>query len=128
MYKIAVSRFFQAQHQLPDSEDLLTKGCANNHGHTFLAKVIAFGDNKRHGMVVDYRGIKNKIDIFDHNSVNDIFKQNSFDEPATSENIAKFIFESIAKEYPDLKDLEVSICEGYQGEESSSWVTYYGEQ
>ena len=35
MYKLEVNRFFDAAHDLPDSENLITKQCTNLHGHTY---------------------------------------------------------------------------------------------
>ena len=36
-FKLSISIFFDAAHQLSDSEDLFTKRCASLHGHTYHA-------------------------------------------------------------------------------------------
>ena len=126
MFKLQVNRMFDASHQLPDSDDLITKACARYHGHTYFVKVFFDSKkNKRHGMVVDFKGIKNIIDILDHQFINNIFRENRFYVPATAENIAKFLYLRIHSVYKDLKNLEVAVCEGYKGEENSSWAIYY---
>lgn len=127
MHKVRVTRFFEAAHKLADSEDLITKQCARLHGHTYHA-IVTFDSKKtfRHGMTVDFRGIKDIIDVLDHRYINDIFSEDlifQYEQP-TAENIAVFIHEKIKKEYPDLSNLSVSICEGYKGAGHSSYVTY----
>src|SRR3990167_2423140 len=130
MHKIIIKRFFDAAHQLPDSNNLITKQCASLHGHTYLVEVSCKGANKRSGMVVDFKAIKEVIDILDHKYINDIFIEHGFGEkntisdinyiyPSTAENIAKFLYEKIRKEYPDLDEVSVRLCEGYKGEEVS---------
>ena len=125
MYKLEIKRFFDAAHRLNDGPDLVTKACARLHGHSYLC-AVTFQSNKadRNGMVVDFKAIKNIIDIFDHQFVNEIFLQNNIHEEATAENIAKFIWDKISIQYPDLESLKVSICEGYKGPDNSSWASY----
>lgn len=115
--QIEVIRFFEAAHKLPDSPDLLTKQCARLHGHTYCAKVTARGDVQDSGMVVDFTGIKQIIDKFDHQFLNDFFAA----IPATAENIALRIKHDIESIYPHLT-VSVQLAEGYKGE-STSWVT-----
>lgn len=127
MYKLIVNRFFDASHQLPDSEDLVTKACAQYHGHTYLARVTFESEkNDRHGMVVDFKAIKNVIDLLDHRFINDIFSKypEFLGVPPTAENIARFIHTEIRNQISGLVDLKVGICEGYKGEEASSWSYY----
>lgn len=126
MFKLTINRFFDASHELPDSEHLYTKACASYHGHTYLARITLEGENNRGGMVIDFKAIKIIVDMFDHKFINNVFKENDFDEPSTAENVAKFIFEEILLRHPYLRNVEVSICEGYKGETSSSWSTYNG--
>jgi len=127
-FKIEVKRFFDAAHQLPDSEDLITKKCANLHGHTYHVKVSISGPNDRAGMVLDFSGVKQIIDILDHRYINDVFKEDVdwANVPSTAENIAQYIYERIKLQYDDLVVEEVAVCEGYKGPESSNYVVYYG--
>lgn len=124
--KLQLNHFIHAAHQLPDSEDLVTKECARLHGHTYLVKVEIESpalDNKRSGMIVDFKAIKNIINILDHRFINDVFKEYNFNEPTTAENIAKFIKMKIGGDLSFyFSDITVGVCEGYKGEESSCWV------
>ena len=127
--KLTIRHFFDAAHQLPDTEHLITKGCANLHGHTYAVKIEFDGDSKdlKGGMVVDFKGIKNIVDILDHRFINDVFMERNFPYIASSEYISRFIYEEILMKYPYLQNLVVSICEGYKGEERGSWTTYDGK-
>lgn len=130
MFKMTIKRHFDAGHQLPDSEHLVTKACARLHGHSYLCEVSFLSeDNKKGGMVVDFKAIKNIIDELDHQFINDVFKKNGFLHESTAENIAKYIHKRINEEFNSdvefyLIDLEVGIAEGYKGLEYSSWVWY----
>lgn len=128
MFDLKVTRFFDAAHQLPDNEHLLTKQCANLHGHTYHVIVrVTNSVNVRNGMVVDFKGIKNIIDIFDHKFINDEFKKLGYNDPPTAENIARVLYTQIAEAYEDLYVVNVAVCEGYKGEANSSYVTYSKE-
>lgn len=148
MFKLIINRFFDAAHMLPDSDELVTKGCAGLHGHTYKVTVEFYSsENKRNGMVVDFKAIKDIIDRFDHTTilknsgefseiqkvVNDIrniqgLTQQKFiyiEGAPTAENIAKEIYFRIVCKYPDCSQgLKVTVVEGYKGEESSSSSTY----
>ncbi len=120
--KLQVSDFFHASHQLPDSEHLVTKVCTRLHGHTYLVKVeIESTDVLRGGMVVDFKAVKDIIQLFDHRHVNDVFKENGLNGEATAENVALFIKNKIETKL-GFSEVEVAVCEGYKGEELSSWV------
>lgn len=126
MYKLEINRFFDAAHQLPDTPMLVTKACAKLHGHTYLANVEFEGDrNDASGLVVDFKAIKDIIDIFDHEFINDVFKRQGLDIPSTAENIAFYIYVQVRKLMREsIVHLKVSICEGYKGGDNLSWVTY----
>ena len=126
MFTLEIKQFIQAAHRLPKSNDLVTKECSNLHGHSYLVKTeIKTRSNNRSGMVVDFKGVKNIVNILDHQFVNDIFRKYKFNQPSTAENIAKFLHQQILGTY-DFYGLKVSVCEGYKGEESSNWVHYEG--
>lgn len=137
---IEVNHFFDAAHQLEDSQDLVTKACHNLHGHTYHVNVKAFGPNINHGMVVDFKKIKQIIDRFDHTT---ILQDNDFgnevmlvvkryvpsqkvillDNKPTAENIGLKIREDIFKEIPHLTEITITITEGFKGADKSSSVT-----
>ncbi len=124
--KLKVRHFFDASHQLPDTPDLISKGCARLHGHTYAVIVELEGDNSRNGMVVDFKAVKDVIDTLDHQHINSIFEQKGIHYPPTAENIAIFLVDliEIVLKIPVVK---LSICEGYKGVERSSWVIYQPE-
>jgi 6-pyruvoyltetrahydropterin/6-carboxytetrahydropterin synthase len=116
--KIRIEHFFEAAHKLPDSEDLITKKCTRLHGHTYKVMVEIKGPQKESGMVVDFKAIKNIIDQYDHQYLNELMSV-----PTTAENIAKElalkINEFLGSEYV----AQVSVIEGYHGVDSPV-VTY----
>lgn len=120
---LTVRHYFDAAHQLPDTEFLVTKACARLHGHTYAVIVELFSTALHGGMVVDFKAIKNSIDVLDHQHINDIFQQHNFNYEATAENIARFIYEKI-KTDTGIEPTLVKVCEGYKGEERASWVSY----
>ena len=122
--KLKVIHFFDASHQLPDTIHLASKGCARLHGHTYKVVVEIEGDNTRSGMVIDFKCIKDAVDVLDHRHINEVFKQYAYDKEATAENIALFLKARIEELH--LKVLSLKLCEGYKGEERASWVTVNG--
>jgi len=125
--KLEINQFFEAAHQLPDSEDLVSKKCCNLHGHTYKVKIVLSGKVEKSGMVVDFGIIKNIISELDHKFLNDIFGK----IPTTAENIAKWIYSRVLTTCKIDKERigmwEVFVCEGYKGDKNSSWVIYNGE-
>ena len=140
MYRLKIQHYFDASHQLPDTEYLVTKACSNLHGHTYKVIVELEAGNKalKGGMVLDFKAVKEIINILDHKHVNDVFKEYEFCRlnyhveglpqkgeifESTAENIARFIFEMILEKLK-FTPSSVSICEGYKGDDKSSWATY----
>jgi 6-pyruvoyltetrahydropterin/6-carboxytetrahydropterin synthase len=121
--ELKVQHFFDASHQLPDTEHLVTKACARMHGHTYKVIVTIEGNNINGGMVIDFKAVKDIIDLLDHQHVNDIFHMFDFNVEATAENIAKFIDTRLTVDL-DLNVKEVAVCEGYKGEERASYAIY----
>jgi len=119
--QLTFSEFFHASHTLPDSEHLVTKECVRLHGHTYLARVTIESDELKAGMIIDFKAIKDIIKIFDHQHVNDVLKEYGWEKEATAENIALFVKNRIMTDLK-FKNVSVSICEGYKGDELSSWV------
>ncbi|WP_438979927.1 6-pyruvoyl trahydropterin synthase family protein [Polynucleobacter sp.] len=119
---MSLRHYFDASHQLPDTDNLVTKACARLHGHTYAVIVEIEADTVKGGMIIDFKAVKNTIDVLDHQHINDIFDRFEFNHEPTAENIAKFLSKQIEKEL-DFK-ATVSICEGYKGAERASWVTH----
>ena len=120
--KMSLRHYFDASHQLPDTDNLVTKACARLHGHTYAVIVEIEADNNKGGMIIDFKAVKNTIDVLDHQHINDVFDRLGFKDEPTAENIAKFLSKQIKKELE--LDAIVSVCEGYKGAERASWVTY----
>ena len=124
MFILKYSHFFDAAHQLHDSDDLVTKKCANLHGHTYkvIVEMDALTLNKA-GMVMDFARIKEVIDVLDHKFINDVFKEKHWNKESTAENIAEFLYNQFANLDVHLVQ-RVSVYEGYKGEDRGGWVTY----
>lgn len=121
--KLRVQHYFDAAHQLKDSDLLITKACARLHGHTYAVIVEASAEVNSAGMVVDFKAIKQIIDRFDHQYINDILVEYKIDLQPTAENIATIISHWITKELK-INVISVSVCEGYKGAEKASWAIY----
>ncbi len=121
--KMILKHFFDASHQLPDTEYLVTKACARLHGHTYAVIVEVEKEELQGGMIIDFKAVKTVIDDdLDHRHINDVFDRFGFDHEPTAENIAKFISERLQKEL-DLS-CTVTLAEGYKGADRASWVVY----
>lgn len=89
MYKLVTEREIDAAHFLPHYPGK----CANLHGHRWKIKVeIASPVVNEWGFVVDFSLIKDAIDSFDHQLINDFLPE---DVLPTAENIAKELFNII---------------------------------
>ncbi len=105
--KLHVTFTFAASHFLTNYHGK----CENLHGHNYKLIVTIEGPIQKDGMVMDYQAIKkivneNVIDHLDHKHLNDIIKNPS------SENIAVFIWEHLAKKLP-LKKIRLYETENY---------------
>ena len=115
MYKTSAVMKFAAAHSLRGYEG----DCENLHGHNWVVKAT-LGTNELDeiGIAYDFKHLKTNlkeiIDRFDHQFLNDI---PPFDKiNATSENLSKFIFDSLAEKLPDhirVVSVEVGESEKY---------------
>lgn len=94
MYEVTIKRSFSAAHVLEE----VGGGCEELHGHNFTVEVSASAKTLNdQGLACDFRVLKRwteeVIATLDHKYLNDLayFKISS----PSSENIARFIFESI---------------------------------
>ncbi|MEM6478570.1 MAG: 6-carboxytetrahydropterin synthase [Pseudomonadota bacterium] len=88
--------------------------CGRVHGHSYKIEVRLMGEtNPETGMLVDFGDIKKVvqpyIEMFDHYVVNDIGEKHN--EPLlmnpTSENLARWFYETLAPSLPDLYSIVV---------------------
>lgn len=125
MYRLEIRHKFDASHQLEDSDLLVTKACSKLHGHTYAVRVFISTEKlNTAGMVVDFKAVKNIIDSLDHRHINDVFSERGRMKQPTAENIAEFIAEEISKGLFSINVDAVMVCEGYRGDEFSSWAIF----
>ncbi|MCR5612861.1 6-carboxytetrahydropterin synthase QueD [Treponema sp.] len=108
MYKVRVEDSFAAAHFLRDYHGK----CENLHGHNYKVYVYLKGETLNEGgMLYDFtflkRDLKAVLDIIDHTNLNDLVQDGKsvFDQNPSAERIAKFIFDSLAKNDAELAKL-----------------------
>ncbi len=106
MFELMVEDTFDSAHAL---RGYMGK-CENMHGHTWRVQVFVRGSNlNKIGILHDFRDIKTSLskitEELDHKNINEIgvFK----DENPSSENLAKFIYKSIKKDFVGLSKVVV---------------------
>lgn len=106
MYTITIRSEFSSAHNLRQYEGK----CENLHGHNWKVEVtIAKEKLDKIGMVIDFKITKKHLadvlDLLDHTYLNDVphFKKYN----PTSENIAKFIYDNLAKTVDGLTKVTV---------------------
>lgn len=111
MYKISATITFSSAHSLRGYEG----ACENLHGHNWVVKATLGAEKLDNiGIAYDFKLLKNDlkkiIDKFDHRFLNEV---PPFDQiNATSENLAKYIFDTLAKEVPvSIKVVSVEVGE-----------------
>ncbi|MFZ5515233.1 MAG: 6-carboxytetrahydropterin synthase QueD [Candidatus Zhuqueibacterota bacterium] len=119
MYKVSIKTSFAAAHRLREYEG----ACENLHGHNWsvIAQVSA-GQLDHLGIAYDFKqlkqDVKSIVDRLDHQMLNDIDPFTQINP--TSENVAKFIFDSLqTKLPPHLKVVSVAV-----GESENYTATY----
>ncbi len=117
MYKLQVEADFSSAHNLRGYKGK----CEELHGHNWKVELtVGSKDLDKTGMVLDFKFLKaslNKIlDKLDHKYLNEIdyFKEVN----PTSENIAKYIYDSLKSEVPGLISITV-------WESDKARATYY---
>jgi len=98
---------FEAAHKLPNVA--LDHKCARLHGHSFRVEVVVAGEcDPRLGWLMDYADIseafKPLLDRLDHYYLNEIPGL----ENATSENLAKWIWDRLKPKLPLLTEIVVA--------------------
>lgn len=111
LYKISVTTKFAAAHRLREYEG----ACENLHGHNWLVKAqVATSQLDDIGIAYDFKKLKVQlheiIDRLDHQYLNDVPPFDAMNP--TSENVAKYIFQSLATKLPDnLKVVSIEVGE-----------------
>lgn len=89
--------------------------CANRHGHNWKIVVYCKGDKlDKTGMLIDFKRIKEGVNFFDHQYLNDLFPEGV---NSTAENLAERICEMIPFCYKVMvEEQEGSRCIYVKGE------------
>ena len=106
MYEIKVKANFSAAHNLRNYKGK----CEHLHGHNWIVEAIfSYARTDKDGMAVDFRIardiIKDAVEKLDHSYLNELKILKSINP--TSENIAKFIYDSVKKRNKNLKSISV---------------------
>ncbi len=119
IYKIGVSDEFSAAHQLVGSGGK----CERLHGHNWKVEIVITGTRTdSNGMLWDFQEMKSKLQNvlakLDHRNLNQLpYFHNT---PATSENIARYIYKEFRVFVPSGLQLEKTTV----WESSNSYATY----
>ncbi|MEW6739935.1 MAG: 6-carboxytetrahydropterin synthase QueD [Nitrospirota bacterium] len=124
MYKLMIETSFASAHQLRGYKGK----CENLHGHNW--KVQAYVTTEKLNEIdiaIDFHDLKkitNEIVAqLDHKFLNDIFPFT--EKNPSSENIAKWIFDSLKKGLASYENIKVSAVTVWESETASA--TYYEE-
>jgi 6-pyruvoyltetrahydropterin/6-carboxytetrahydropterin synthase len=118
MYEVSVNSMFSAAHSLR-----YYKGkCEKLHGHNWKVELVMKGERlKKTGIVCDFtelkKILKKIISVLDHKYLNEIPAFNKTNP--TSENIAKYIYDSVKCRVPDAK-LRISRVKVWESDTSSA--------
>lgn len=120
MYELSIETQFAAAHQLRGYKGQ----CENMHGHNWRVQVSISSEKLNDiGIVIDFNDLKKitneVISALDHSYLNEVFPFTEINP--SSENIAKWIFESLKKRLED--SVKVNSITVWESENSSA--TYY---
>ena len=120
MYELSIETQFAAAHQLRGYKGK----CENMHGHNWRVQVSISSEKLNDiGIVMDFHDLKKvtieTISSLDHSYLNEVFPFTEINP--SSENIAKWIFESLKKRLED--SVKVNSITVWESENSSA--TYY---
>lgn len=106
MYKIKIKTDFSAAHNLKDYYGK----CEHLHGHNWIVEArFVFDVLGKDGMAMDFKEAKklvnNAIEKLDHAYLNEIAELKDINP--TSENVAKFIYDSVKKNSKNIKSISV---------------------
>jgi 6-pyruvoyltetrahydropterin/6-carboxytetrahydropterin synthase len=121
MYELTIESQFSAAHQLRGYKGK----CEDLHGHNWRVQVTVSSDKLNEiGMVIDFHELKamtNEVtSSLDHSFLNEVFPFTEINP--SSENIAKWIYESMRKK---LKNKICNVVSVTVWENETSSATYY---
>jgi len=121
VYDLMIESQFSSAHQLRGYKGK----CENLHGHNWRVQVTVSSDNLDDiGIVIDFHELKKitgeVISSLDHSFLNEVFPFTEINP--SSENIAKWIYESIKKKL-DQDQCNISSVTVWENETASA--TYY---
>ena len=121
MYELMIELQFSAAHQLREYKGK----CENLHGHNWRVQVTVSSDKLNDiGIVVDFHELKEMtnevISTLDHSFLNEVFPFT--EKNPSSENIAKWIFESVKKKIGE-RECNLSSVTVWENETASA--TYF---
>ena len=116
MYKVSATLTFAAAHSLRGYDG----ACENLHGHNWVVTATLGTDVLDEvGIAFDFKNLKRDlneiVDRFDHQFLNEVKPFNKIN--ATSENMAKFIFDTLGQKLPQhvkVVSVEVGESEKYK--------------
>jgi 6-pyruvoyltetrahydropterin/6-carboxytetrahydropterin synthase len=122
MFRVTVTKSFSAAHALK-----IGGKCEDLHGHNFKVDVTVEGrELSPEGLLIDFRDLKKwtveVLDELDHKYLNELAPFSA--DCATSERVARFIFESLAAR---MKGNAARIAEVTVWESDNARVSYTGE-
>jgi len=120
MYELSIETQFAAAHQLRGYKGK----CENLHGHNWRVQVSISSEKLNSiGIVLDFHDFKKItneiISVLDHSNLNEVFPFTEINP--SSENIAKWIYESAQKRFDD--SVKVNSVTIWESENASA--TYY---
>jgi len=120
MYELSIETQFAAAHQLRGYKGK----CENMHGHNWRVQVSISSEKLNDiGIVMDFHDLKKETNeailSLDHSYLNEVFPFTEINP--SSENIAKWIFESLKKRLEN--SVKVNSVTVWESENSSA--TYY---
>lgn len=124
MYELMIETAFASAHQLRGYKGK----CENLHGHNWKVQVYVSADKlNKIDIAIDFHDLKRIVGEIvaplDHAFLNNVFPFT--ERNPSSENIAKWIFDSLRKKLADYGTVEVSAVTVWESETASA--TYYEE-
>ncbi len=121
MYELMIEAQFSAAHQLRGYKGQ----CENLHGHNWRVQVTVSSDKLNDiGIAIDFHDLKKltneALQNLDHTFLNDVFPFTEINP--SSENIAKWLYDSIKKR---ISDNDVSISSVTVWESDIASATYF---
>lgn len=123
MFELMIETYFSAAHQLRGYEGL----CEKLHGHNWKVQVYVLAEKLNDiDLAIDFHELKKLteevLEPLDHSFLNDIFPFT--EKNPSSENIAKWIFDSLKKK---LYEAEVTLSGITVWESDTASATYFEE-